>query len=122
MTPPTGRFRLGPPATRLFVKTSRTGLGARAGHDLTIEATHWIGTVSVPGGGTAGASVRVEVDAGSLTVREGAGGLLPLSDSDRAEIEETIRHKILFPIATPPSRSSRRRSARPVTSWRSTAT
>ena len=101
MTPPTGRFRLGPPSTRLFVKTSRTGLGARAGHDLTIEATRWSGSVSVPGHDTADASVRVEVDAGSFTVREGAGGFMPLSDSDRTEIEETIRHKILFPDRYP---------------------
>ena len=36
-----GSYALGPDSGQLLIKTSRTGLGARAGHDLTIEVTGW---------------------------------------------------------------------------------
>ena len=36
-----GAYRLGPESGRLLVHTTRTGLGAKAGHDLTIEVTRW---------------------------------------------------------------------------------
>ncbi|GAA5111214.1 YceI family protein [Haloechinothrix salitolerans] len=101
MTPPTGHFTLGPPSARLLVMTSRTGLGARAGHDLTIEVTRWSARISVPEPDVTTSSVSVEADTDSFEVREGAGGVLPLSDSDRAEIERTIRDKILFPDRYP---------------------
>ncbi len=39
--------------------------------------------------------IRRHADAGSLEVREGSGGVKPLTDSDRAEINKTIREKIL---------------------------
>ncbi|MPY80188.1 MAG: YceI family protein [Actinophytocola sp.] len=97
MTPPTGQFSLGPPSARLLIMTSRTGLGARAGHDLTIEVTRWSAQVSVPEPDVTTSSVRVEADTGSFEVLAGAGGVLPLSDGDRAEIERTIRDKVLFP-------------------------
>jgi polyisoprenoid-binding protein YceI len=35
-------------------------------------------------------SVTVEVDANSFQVREGAGGVKPLTDADRAEIRKTL--------------------------------
>ncbi|NUL33985.1 YceI family protein, partial [Streptomyces lunaelactis] len=38
-----GTYRLGPSTARLLIKTGRAGLGRRAGHDLTIEATRWSG-------------------------------------------------------------------------------
>jgi polyisoprenoid-binding protein YceI len=74
------------------VKTTRTGLGAKAGHDLTIEVTRWSGEVDV---GPAGSSVAVEIDAGSLEVREGTGGVKPLTGSDRSEIKRNLQQKIL---------------------------
>lgn len=79
-----GTYEIGPDRGRLLLRTSRTGLGRRAGHDLTIEATRWSGVVE-------GASVRVAVEVDGLEVREGAGGVRPLSDSDRAEIKKTLR-------------------------------
>jgi polyisoprenoid-binding protein YceI len=81
---------IGPESGRLVVKTGRTGLGAKAGHDLTIEATRWRGTAD-----PAGSTVDVEVDVASLEVREGTGGVKPLTDSDRAEIKDTFTRKIL---------------------------
>ncbi|WP_034274063.1 YceI family protein [Haloechinothrix halophila] len=101
MTPLIGQFSLGPPSARLFVRTSRTGLGARAGQDLTIEVTRWEAQVSVPEPDVTTSSVSVAADTASFEVREGAGGVLPLSDADRTEIERTIRDKILFPDVYP---------------------
>src|SRR5439155_24231047 len=90
-----GSYRLGPGSGELLVKTGRTGLGARAGHDLTIEATEWSADVTVNAADPARSSVAVEVAVGSLRVRTGSGGLKPLTDSDRAEIEKIMGTKIL---------------------------
>jgi polyisoprenoid-binding protein YceI len=85
----TGSFRLGPGSGRVVIKTGRAGLVARAGHDLTIEVTHWSATVTVPGDGVAAAEVAAELDLGSLAVLEGTGGAKPLSDKDRRDILNT---------------------------------
>src|SRR5258706_14019460 len=92
---PEGMCALGRKSGQLLIKTSRTGLGAKAGHDLTIEVTRWQADVTLDSADAAKSSVNVEVDAGSLEVREGSGGVKPLTDSDRAEIKKTIREKIL---------------------------
>jgi hypothetical protein len=42
-----GAYRLGPEWGQLLVHTTRTGLGAKAGHDLTIEVTRWHGCGTV---------------------------------------------------------------------------
>ena len=88
-----GSFRLGPEAGRVVIKTTRAGLAAKAGHDLTIEVTRWSARVEVPaedGGGLAAATVQADLDLGSLEVREGTGGALPLTDRDRREIKKQI--------------------------------
>ncbi|SDI32379.1 YceI family protein [Nonomuraea jiangxiensis] len=90
-----GSFPLGPESGRLLVHTTRTGLGAKAGHDLTIEATRWSGEATVDPGDPAGSSVTVTVDAGSFEVLEGTGGVKALTDGDRREIQENIRRKVL---------------------------
>jgi len=90
-----GRYELGPASGQLQVKTTRTGLGARAGHDLTIEATRWHADVVIDAAQPSASSVSVEVDTNSLEVREGSGGIKPLTDSDRAQIKTTIQQKIL---------------------------
>jgi polyisoprenoid-binding protein YceI len=89
----TGNFRLGPADGRVVLKTSRAGLAARAGHDLTIEVTRWSAQVDVPdeaAGGVTAATVSAELDLGSLEVREGSGGAKPLSDRDRADIKKQM--------------------------------
>ena len=89
----TGKFRLGPGAGRVVLKTGRAGFAARAGHDLTIEVTRWSAQVEVPAeedGGLAAATVSAELDLGSLEVREGTGGVKPLTDGDRREIKKTM--------------------------------
>jgi len=88
-----GSFRLGPDAGRVVIKTTRAGLAAKAGHDLTIEVTRWSARVEVPaedGGGLAAATVQADLDLGSLEVREGTGGAMPLTDRDRREIKKQI--------------------------------
>jgi polyisoprenoid-binding protein YceI len=88
-----GNFRLGPDTGRVVIKTSRSGLAARAGHDLTIEVTRWSAQVEVPAesdGGQSAATVSAELDLGSLEVREGTGGAMPLTDRDRREIKKQM--------------------------------
>ncbi|WP_067490967.1 YceI family protein [Actinomadura hibisca] len=83
---------IGPADGRLLIKTGRSGLGRRAGHDLVLEATRWSGTVTEGDGeppAGAVAEVRVEVD--GIRVREGTGGVLPLSEQDRTEIVKNLR-------------------------------
>ncbi len=93
MAATSGNFRLGPDAGRVVIKTTRAGLAARAGHDLTIEVTRWSAQVQVPAeddGGPAAATVSADLDLGSLEVREGTGGALPLTDRDRREIKKQM--------------------------------
>jgi polyisoprenoid-binding protein YceI len=87
----TGTFKLGPDNGRIVFKTSRAGLAARVGHDLTIEVTRWSGQVEVPeDGGDTAATISAELDLGSLEVREGAGGAKALTDRDRRDIKKTM--------------------------------
>jgi polyisoprenoid-binding protein YceI len=89
----TGNFQLGPGNGWIVLKTSRAGLAARAGHDLTIEVTRWSARVDVPdedAGGVTAATVSAELDLGSLEVREGTGGAKALTDRDRADIKKTM--------------------------------
>jgi polyisoprenoid-binding protein YceI len=90
-----GTYRVGPENGRLLVRTGRTGLGAKAGHDLTIEVTRWHGEATVDPADPGACSVSVEVEVESLEVREGTGGVKPLTDADRAQIKKTIREKVL---------------------------
>jgi YceI-like domain len=103
MAASTGTYRLGPDAGRVVIKTTRAGLAARVGHDLSIDVTRWSADITVPGGTAlaetgadelSAATVTAELDLGSLVVREGTGGARPLSASDRRDIESTMR-KIL---------------------------
>ncbi|GAA3160811.1 YceI family protein [Nonomuraea roseoviolacea] len=96
-----GSYPLGPESGRLLVTTTRAGFGAKAGHDLTIEVTRWRGEATIDPADPAGSSVTVEVDAGSFEVREGTGGVKPLTASDRAEIEKNIREKVLYSARHP---------------------
>lgn len=90
-----GTYQLGPDAGELVLRTGRTGLGTKAGHDLVLEATQWAGTVLVDAADPARSAVAVEVVVDSLEVREGTGGVKPLTRSDRAQIRRNIREKIL---------------------------
>jgi hypothetical protein len=89
----TGDFQLGPDAGRIVIKTGRTGLVARAGHDLTLEVTRWSARIQIPAddaGGVTAATVAADLDLGSIEVRAGSGGVKPLTDSDRREIKRIM--------------------------------
>lgn len=85
-----GRHPLGPDRGRLILRTAREGLAATAGHDLTIEAARWSGTLTV-NQDLSPAELDVHIDMGALVVREGTGGVKPLSDRDRREIAVSAR-------------------------------
>jgi polyisoprenoid-binding protein YceI len=95
MTVGSESYRLGPQAGRLLLKTGRTGLGRRAGHDLTLEATRWQADAVLNTENPGQSSVTLTIEVDSLEVREGTGGLKPLTDADRADIKATIGGKIL---------------------------
>jgi polyisoprenoid-binding protein YceI len=91
---PTGTSRFGPDNASLQVRTYREDMAAKAGHDLIIDVTRWEATVEVAGE-PASWTVELNADPGSLEVREGVGGVKPLSDKDRSEIRKNIDQKVL---------------------------
>ncbi|MGH3470099.1 MAG: YceI family protein [Thermocrispum sp.] len=91
MTP----IALGPDTGQLRLRTGRQGMAAKAGHDLTIEAQTWSGQAEVHLDAPTSSSVAVEVAVDGLTVLSGTGGVKPLSDSDKQDIQRNIQRKIL---------------------------
>ena len=89
-----GAHELGPENATLQVKTERRGAAAMAGHDLLIDVTSWEGTLDV-GEDPERFSLDLRADARSLQVREGTGGVRPLGDDDKAEINQTINDDVL---------------------------
>ena len=90
-----GEHSFGPRQGTLTVRTGRQGAAARMGHDLTLEARDWSATVVVDAADITRSSLEASIDAGSLEVVDASGGALGLSDSQRAEIVQTIRTKVL---------------------------
>ncbi|MDA8316648.1 MAG: YceI family protein [Actinomycetota bacterium] len=112
---PSGDLDIGPSSGHLRLRTYRQGLAAKAGHDLVLEAAEWHGRVHLPSdaGGSASVEagvaavvageVEVEVDLRRLEVREGTGGVKPLSDKDRADIGKAMQQQLrvdAHPVAT----------------------
>ncbi|MGH3159039.1 MAG: YceI family protein [Streptosporangiaceae bacterium] len=90
MTVPAGSRKVGAGRDRLVLHTARDGMAASAGHDLTIEVTRWSGQLTV-GEDATPTALDVKIDMTSLTVREGTGGLKPLTDRDRRDIASSAR-------------------------------
>src|ERR1700740_1467352 len=97
-----GRHAFGVDQGRITLRTSRDGLAAQAGHDLTIDVDRWSGELTVAADGTP-EILEVHADLGSIVVRAGTGGIKPLTDRDKREIVVTPR-KVLrvdrYPEAT----------------------
>lgn len=89
-----GTHELGPDRASLRVETGRRGAAAKAGHDLLIEVTSWEATVEV-GDRPDQLALRLRADPTSLKVREGKGGVQPLGEEDKDEIERTIAEQVL---------------------------
>ena len=88
-----GTHEMGPQNATLRVRTERHGAAAKAGHDLLIEVGSWQGTLEVGEQGPVG--LRLSADSGSMKVIEGTGGVMALSDDDKAEIEKTLEDEVL---------------------------
>ncbi len=89
-----GTHQLGPDDGALSVRTGRAGAAAKAGHDLVIGVNSWEATLAV-GDDAAETSVELTADPTSLRVIEGSGGMKPLNDDDKANIEKTINDEVL---------------------------
>jgi polyisoprenoid-binding protein YceI len=85
-----GRHQLGNERGRIVLHTFRDGLAAQAGHDLIIEVVRWSGELTV-NEDQSPAGLELRIDLGSLIVREGTGGIKPLTDRDRREIAVNAR-------------------------------
>lgn len=85
--------RIGPERGRLTVHTTREGLVARAGHDLTIELTGWSGRLRL-GEGDVPRGLAVTVDLASMRIVAATGGVAPLTERDRREILRNA-HRVL---------------------------
>jgi polyisoprenoid-binding protein YceI len=90
MTVPAGLHKIGADRDRLVLRTSRDGLAATAGHDLTIEVTRWSGELTVAED-AAPTALDLRIDMTSLVVLSGTGGVKPLTDRDKREIVSTAR-------------------------------
>ena len=89
-----GRHRIGAADSSLAVKTYREGVASKIGHDLVLEVGRWRATVEIAAD-PADSAIELSADPDSLEVREGVGGVKPLSDADREEILENIDQKVL---------------------------
>jgi polyisoprenoid-binding protein YceI len=89
-----GTYTLGPENGTLSVRTRRSGAAAKAGHDLLLHVTAWEARLAV-GTDVARTSLELDVDATSLRVIEGTGGMKALDDDDRANIRQTIDEEVL---------------------------
>lgn len=98
-----GRHRFGSDHRgRLLLMTSRDGLAAQAGHDLTIEINDWSAELTMSED-LRPVALTVRVDLNSLSVLDGTGGVKPLTDRDRREIAANARKSLKstqFPAAT----------------------
>jgi polyisoprenoid-binding protein YceI len=90
MAVPTGRYRLGTESGRIALRTFRDGLAATAGHDLIIDLPNWSGELTLDNDKVPEA-LEVRIDLAALSVREGTGGIKPLTDRDRREIAVNAR-------------------------------
>jgi polyisoprenoid-binding protein YceI len=86
-TPALGRYRIDPAESRIVVRAFAAGLFSAFAHDHTIAPRDFDGAVVVDEGGAA--SVRFAVRAASLSVID------KISDSDRRDIEATMRGQVL---------------------------
>jgi len=91
-------YTLGPDDAQLTVRTGRSGVAAKAGHDLLIEVGSWEATFTL-GEDTTAPALTLSVDPGSLRVLDGTGGMQDLGEDDKANIEQTIVDEVLRGIA-----------------------
>ena len=96
-----GRHQLGPESGRLTLRTYRSGLAAQAGHDLTIDVIRWQADIDLPARNFTAdtsavpnneAALAATIDLTSLAIREGHGGIKPLTARDARTIVEIAQN------------------------------
>src|SRR5262245_43445798 len=91
-----GTRELGPETASLRIETKRGGAAAKAGHDLTIAVSSWRATLVIAED-PAESTLALSADTGSMEVVEGTGGIMALTDEDKAEIKKTLEEEVLEP-------------------------
>lgn len=91
-----GTRELGPDTGSLRIETKRGGAAAKAGHDLVIGVRSWRARLVI-GDDPADNSLALSADSGSMEVLEGTGGVMTLTDEDKAEIKKTLEEETLEP-------------------------
>jgi polyisoprenoid-binding protein YceI len=89
-----GTYEFGPQNGKLVVRVFREGMAKKAGHDLIIDVNSWKATADIAEN-PADSKFTATADVGSFTVREGVGGVKPLSEGDKNDIKKNITQKIL---------------------------
>jgi YceI-like domain len=90
---PPGRHAIGPSNGTLKVQTHKSGVAARAGHDLQLVVGAWGAAITIAD--TAEPQLQLHAEAASLRVVAATGGLAPLEDAERDGIALTIRQEVL---------------------------
>jgi polyisoprenoid-binding protein YceI len=90
-----GSYVLGPANGTLSVHTKRTGAAAKAGHNLLFHVTSWEARLAAGADAASSLELDVDVDATSLRVVEGTGGMQALGDDDKANIQQTVDDEVL---------------------------
>lgn len=88
-----GRYELSEADGDLLLRTVCEGPAARLGHDLTLIVPRWQAILEV-GAEPADCRLDVTVELGGLAVLESKGGVKPMSDADRAEIERNAAESL----------------------------
>jgi polyisoprenoid-binding protein YceI len=89
-----GTHKLGPENASLRIETKRGGAAAKAGHDLVIEVSSWQGTLELSEDPDQ-SSLALSADSGSMAVIEGTGGVMALTEDDKAEIKKALEAEVL---------------------------
>lgn len=76
------QISLGPDQGTFTLRTGVTGPAARTGHNLAIEFERWTATVDLAG--DVPTTVNLTVEAESLQIRSGEGGITPMTAPERA--------------------------------------
>jgi polyisoprenoid-binding protein YceI len=89
-----GSYTFGPNNGEMLVKIFREGMAKKAGHDLIIEVNSWQAEANIAEN-RQDSTFSGSADVGSFNVRQGVGGVKPLSAGDKADIKKNITQKIL---------------------------
>jgi polyisoprenoid-binding protein YceI len=97
-------FQLGPDDGQLTVRTNRSGWAAFTGHRLTIAVEQWQATLDLGDDADDPSKLTATIDARSLAVLDGVGGLKRITDASRRQIARSIATNVLasgrFPTIT----------------------